>query len=197
MYVWFCFLYKETYNYYYVFLLVIPAGWRVGMKKYYLIALLMFVGSILLYAGGQGEEKPTDVSTLMGYTSWMKVNREAITGDQTGVLGPAHQGVEGFREIFINKKGERVASGENSYPYPVGTVIVKESYTNNDGMKGDLDSLTVMVKRKTGYDPDNNDWEYIMSSPGWDVAAQGRLEMCIGCHTAASDRDFVFWDSSM
>ncbi len=134
----------------------------------------------------------TQVSDFDGYEKWMKVNKETITGDVFGVLGPAHAGAEGFREVYINKTGKKVSTGREDFPYPMGTIIVKESYTNEDGKKGELTGLTVMIKRGGLYDPDNGNWEYMMVTPENEVMAQGRVEMCIGCHAEATETDWVF-----
>lgn len=83
------------------------------------------------------------------------------------------------------------------YPYPVGTIFVKESYKGEGGQMGDMTSLTVMIKRAEGYDPANGDWEYLMASPSFEVINQGKMEMCIGCHSVAADTDFIFWNSEM
>jgi hypothetical protein len=132
------------------------------------------------------------VSDFEDYQDWMKINDEPVTGDEFGVLGEAHEGAEGFREIYINDAGKKVSKGKDKFPYPGGTIIVKESYSNNNGGKGDLNSLTVMIKRATGYDVEHGNWEYMMVSPDNEVMAQGRLEMCISCHSAVSDSDWVF-----
>ena len=124
--------------------------------------------------------------------SWTKINAETITGDTTGALGTAHEGNKGFREVYVNKVGEAVALGKVSYPFPEGSMVVKESYKDSSGKKGDLSNLTIMVKREMGYDPDNGDWEYIMTNPARDVQAQGALGMCINCHKAAADSDYIF-----
>jgi hypothetical protein len=136
----------------------------------------------------------TRVSDFDGYEKWIKVNKETITGDEFGVLGPAHGGAEGFREVYINKTGKKVSTGKDDFPYPVETIIVKETYMDEGGKKGELANLTVMIKHGGLYDPDHGNWEYMMVSPESEVMAQGRVEMCIGCHAAAADTDWVFND---
>jgi hypothetical protein len=136
----------------------------------------------------------TKISDFDGYEDWMKVNEETITGDVFGVLGPAHERAEGFREVYINKTGKKVSTGRDDFPYPVGTIIVKESYANDGGRKGDLANLTVMMKRGSGYDLEHGDWEYMMVSPSNEVLGQGCMDMCIGCHAAAADSDWVYND---
>lgn len=164
------------------------------MEKFLIAIILIFCLSPI-FANGQAEGTTTDM--FSDYMSWTKVNRETITGDATGVLGPAHEGAKGFREIYVNDLGKPVYFGEMAYPFPVGTIIVKESYNEDNGMKGILKNLTVMVKKTSGYDPANGDWEYIMASPTFDVMDQGKIGMCIGCHSAEKDKDFTFWNSKM
>jgi hypothetical protein len=134
----------------------------------------------------------TEVSDFEDYQKWMKINDEPVTGDEFGVLGQAHEGVEGFREVYINDTGKKVSKGRDDFPYPGGTIIVKESYTNDSGKKGELTSLTVMIKRPVGYDVEHGNWEYMMVTPDDEVMAQGRLEMCVSCHSAAHETDWVF-----
>ncbi len=160
-----------------------------------LILLFFTVGVTFAYAAGQQGEM-TSADNFENYQGWMKVNQTTITGDETGVLGPAHEGAKGFREIYINDIGKAVAYGEADYPYPMGTIIVKESFKAKEGGKGKLDSITIMVKREDGYDRENGNWEYVNADDELQISRQGQIGMCIGCHSAASGRDFVFWDSS-
>jgi hypothetical protein len=161
------------------------------------IFLLVAVFSCSTTEGARKWEDSSYVTMLSdfdGYQNWFKVNTETITGDPFGALGPAHAGEEGFREVFINRTGQNVSKGKADFPYPVGTIVVKETYPGEGGMKGSLGSLTIMIKRKSGYDPTNNNWEYMMVSPDNEIKAQGKVDMCIGCHAQAADKDFVFND---
>lgn len=161
-----------------------------------LLVLVFFtVGVTFAFASGQQGEM-TSVDNFVNYQSWMKVNQTTITGDETGVLGPAHERAKGFREIYINDVGKAVAYGEVDYPYPLGTIIVKESFKAKEGEKGKLNSITIMVKREEGYDLENGNWEYVNANDELEISRQGKIGMCSGCHSAASERDFVFWDSS-
>jgi hypothetical protein len=168
------------------------------------ILLLLFIVSIAIFAvlmsastllGGKKWEDSsydTQLSDINGYTSWMKVNLETLTGDVFGALGDAHAGAEGLREIYVNNLGRAVTLGSRSFPYPTGTIFVKETFMNEGGEKGMLGSLTIMIKRGSGYDPANNNWEYMMVSPDNEVMRQGKVEGCIGCHTVVADTDYVF-----
>jgi hypothetical protein len=158
--------------------------------------ILCIVVSIALVSCASMPDDPnaTTPDAYQGYQSWAKVNSHTITGDTTGVIGKAHEGTAGFREVYINSAGEGASNGASSLPYPVGTVIVKDSFKNAGGAKGALSAVTLMVKRSAQYDPGNGNWEYIMLTPKMKVQAQGRLSGCISCHLAA-DADLVFTDN--
>ncbi len=143
---------------------------------------------------GSRDPNATPVDAYAAYETWAMVNSETITGDVTGTLGNAHEGSSGFREVYINEAGKAVSDGEAALPYPEGTIIIKEAYGNDSGSKSELSSLTVMVKRESGYDEGNGNWEYVMLTPSMRVRSQGALSSCISCHSAA-ENDFVFTDN--
>lgn len=62
---------------------------------------------------------------------------------------------------------------------PPGAIIVKENY----GPDSTFAAATVMYKAE-GYAPDSNDWFWMKRNADGTVEAQGRVEMCIGCHAA-------------
>ena len=165
------------------------------MKRFFLL-IVFTVGLFSVYAEGQ-QEGTSASDDFSDYLNWVKVNQETITGDETGVLGPAHERAKGFREIYVNEAGKAVAYGEAEYPYPEGSVILKESFTEKDGGKGKLASITVMIKREEGYDRDNGNWEYVNANGDFKISRQGKIGMCIGCHSVMSGKDFTFWDSSL
>ena len=69
----------------------------------------------------------TPVADFADYQSWTKINTATITGDVTAMLGSAHEGTKGFREVYVNGAGEAVALGSASYPFPAGTIVVNIS----------------------------------------------------------------------
>jgi hypothetical protein len=160
-------------------------AWIIGFGVVVLLAACATMG-----AKGAGDGTPTDA--FAGYPSWRRVNAQPITGDASGALGRAHEGASGYRNVFVNATGEEVATSASGYPYPEGTILVKESRKTADGA---ITNLTVMIKREATYDPDNGNWEYVMTSPTLEVASQGKLSMCIGCHAAGFEQDFTFNDT--
>ena len=145
-------------------------------------------------ASASDDPNMTGKDSYAGYASWTKVNAETISVDSTGVLGRAHEGSAGFREVYVNAAGKPVSDGSAALPYPFGSIIVKESFKSSGGSKGDMSAITIMVKREDGYDSDNGDWEYVMLNAAMKIQGQGKLGACISCH-AAADNDWVFTDN--
>jgi hypothetical protein len=161
------------------------------MNKLIIVSVLL--AAVLLACASTGSDSnATTVDAFADYTGWSKVNAATITGDTTGSLGPAHGGRSGFREVYVNSAGKPVSDGAAGLPYPMGTIVVKETYKDAGGQKGALKDITVMVKREAGYDAINGDWEYLNVSNTLKIKAQGPIKMCINCHASAMVDDYVF-----
>ena len=177
------------------------------MKKLLLIFLSVVIGLFVFAcattdtAKFEGSSYKSTKTDFGDYKSWKAISDEPQAGDMTGALGMAHQGEKGWRMVYVNKIANKsMKSGK--YPFAVGSIIVKESYPDADGAPGDLAALTIMVKRGSGYDSEDGNWEYLMTMPNFMVAemegmkVQGKVGMCIGCHSAA-DHDYVFSEIGM
>lgn len=67
-----------------------------------------------------------------------------------------------------------------------------------------LKAITVMFRRKAGYDPDNQDWFWVKYAPNGSVlenpkgravadrVAKGMAKGCIACHSMAPGGDYLF-----
>ncbi len=133
------------------------------------------------------------VADFADYANWHLIDTQQ---GADALLGDAHAGNDANAVRKTYKKQLAANPGENSWGYPVGTLLLK---TVQDD-QGNLIGKTAMAKRGAGFDAQNDDWEYFM----WDVAtdeiaAQGAVSMCIGCHTAANvsgnGTDYVFGHS--
>jgi hypothetical protein len=150
------------------------------------------------------EEKPKQVKKTQwdGYRDWYHLTRgRAITGDPTGHLG--NKEVEkGYREVFFNKTGEKVAKGKAPYVYPEGTVIVREVYSDKKAWEAKKEPvLTISIKLAKGAAPDSKDWEYVLVVPGQkEQRGRGKSEtgqFCTKCHLNAKEsNDFHFTNAS-
>jgi hypothetical protein len=81
--------------------------------------------------------------------------------------------------------------GRPSFTAPVGAVSIKPFEV------GATKGFAVMVKKEPGYDPENGDWCYEMRSADGAVQSRGgkpmsgKIAMCIKCHAAAADKDYL------
>ena len=58
---------------------------------------------------------------------------------------------------------------------------------------GSPEVLTVMIKRKRGFNPAANDWEFlVISGDATKITKREKTGSCQSCHQSVSDKDFVF-----
>ncbi len=132
------------------------------------------------------------------YTNWYKITNDAPnTGDPTGFIEKKHNGMEAYREIYINDIGKAVNLGSAPYKYPEGTIIVKESYENKKRwQKKGKKLLTVMIKQAEGVSPETDDWGYVDGARGkLSIRTSKKAKFCSGCHVYAASKDYVFMNS--
>jgi len=140
----------------------------------------------------------TDASAWSSYKSWHKVNSEPNTGDPTGFLGNVHEGLNAYRDIYVNSTGEPTNRGTSGFPYPKGSIIVKESFSNLAAYEEQSGpDLTIMLKLGRGSSPETNDWVYVMGAAGTNrgTGTSGLAIFCHSCHTNASNTDYSFINS--
>jgi hypothetical protein len=143
------------------------------------LALLAFVTAVLAQGAALG-------AVPEGYLEWTRLNA------QRNFIPSAHASP---KDVYVNDVGADAAL-TRTFPFPEGTVLVKEIT--------DADALTVSVlalmRKVAGFDPDNGDWQYAMLQRNgdgtfdgdWVPAGHDMHMMCVGCHTAAADRDYAF-----
>ena len=126
---------------------------------------------------------PDDVA---GYEKWLKINADPIP---PVVGGDPHNGT---KNVYVNKKRDEIApDGEQQFPYPDGSIVVKDATRPNKDFIG----LVAIMRKKAGSDPDHNDWEFIeytRNDPDADFAVIASGRICWGCHARAEDTDYVF-----
>ena len=121
-----------------------------------------------------------------GYDKWLKLNAEPIP---PVAGGDPHNGT---KNVYVNQERETIApDGEQQFPYPDGSIVVKEATRPNKDYIG----LIAIMRKNEGSDPEHNDWEFIeytRNSPDDDfsILASGRI--CWGCHARVKDIDYVF-----
>lgn len=139
-----------------------------------------------------------DASAWEDYLAWHKVTAQAETGDPTGFLNNVHDGDNAYRQIYINSIGESTNKGEANFPYPEGTIIVKESFNNKAALDARRNpDLTLMIKLPQGQSPETAGWEYVMGGNGSrrGTGSSGLGQFCFQCHLQAAATDFNFINS--
>jgi len=112
-----------------------------------------------------------------------------LTGTEGGPLGTVHEGPTGYRDVFVNDVALAVYQSEGLYQYPIGSVMVKEQYKNEEKWQNQkLGGLPVMVKLVPGTYPESGDWGFSSSYKSPMTASA----FCGGCHSVAKADDYLF-----
>ncbi len=126
---------------------------------------------------------PPDVT---GYESWLRMNAAPIP---VHPVGDAHFGT---KNVYVNQDRDTLApGGVQQFPFPDGTIIVKES-TRPDR---DFIGLVSIMRKRAGSDPEHGDWqwvEYGRSSADGAFVEVGDDAICWTCHRLREPWDWVF-----
>lgn len=135
-------------------------------------------------------------NNFQNYLTWSLT--DYALGASNPFIGMAHSGTnhEFARAIFQNDSSLNVSGDQ----FPTGSILVKETFTTDDGNKifAQQGGLLAMVKRGGTFNPDHNGWEWIMMSEDGDMLARGGDLMggaCNSCHakaTGAAGLDYSF-----
>jgi hypothetical protein len=100
-----------------------------------------------------------------------------------------------FVVTYVDPTGSPAARA-GKFPFPAGSVIVKEAFENQECRPGRQGAVFVMEKREPGYDPEGNDWHWVRYNPDGTLWGEGksggRMDFCRACHSVARVNDFVF-----
>ena len=121
-----------------------------------------------------------------GYDQWLKLNAQPI---------PPAEGADphrGTKNVYVNQTREVIApNGEQKFPYPDGTIIVKEATRPGKDFIG----LVAVMWKEAGNHPDAGDWrfeEFLRGAADEEFRLAFEGGVCTGCHSGAADTDFVF-----
>jgi hypothetical protein len=167
------------------------------MKLKSIIAAPLFVViSVLTACMSTSDPLGPDSSAWADYRSWYKVTPEPATGDPTGYLDGVHDGTNAYRVIYVNATGEAVNRGQASFPYPAGTILLKESFNNRSALDADRNpDLTLMIKLEQGMSPATGDWEYVRPDGARGTGDSDLGAFCRDCHLYAAVTDYNFINS--
>jgi len=132
-----------------------------GIMKNSTLQLIIFALLIIgLFVVGCGKgAKPAFVAKLddfANYKTWQAID---YTVAPNPALGEAHMGAnpDYSRRVYINPSGK--IEGDE---YAIGTILVKETFTWEDGNKkfADMGGVLAMAKRGEDFNPDGGGWEW-------------------------------------
>ena len=141
---------------------------------------------------GNGDvEQPVPLTGLpdetAGYENWLKLNANPIP---PAGGGDPHNGT---KNVYVNQERADITdqNGEQVFPYPDGTIIVKESVRPGRNFIG----LIAIMQKSEGNDPAHNDWAFAEYTRGAEDKAFGKIAeggVCWGCHIGAQNVDYVY-----
>ncbi len=89
---------------------------------------------------------------------------------------------------YVNHRALAAIDGKHG-AMPEGAIVIKENY-----MPGrQLAAITVMYKVRN-YNPEAGDWYWVKYKPDGAIEGEGKLPMCISCHSAREDNDYIYTD---
>ena len=123
------------------------------------------------------------------YRDWMRFN-----------TGPYLSATHGNRYVnnFANSIGVIYGTLTKGIRFPVGTVLVKDSFTVTDENKAFPGALFIMEKLSPDKNPETGDWRYVGIFPDGSLIGDTRgfmpdqVRYCHHCHQSREDFDFVF-----
>ena len=123
---------------------------------------------------------------IVGYDQWLKLNAQPIPP------APGGDPHNGTKNVYVNQTREKIApNGEQQFPYPDGTIVVKEATRPGKDFIG----LVAVMWKEAGKHPDAGDWrfeEYLRGAPDAEFRLAFEGGICIGCHSGVAATDFVF-----
>lgn len=157
------------------------------MKK---IVALFFAVAVLSSCGQgvQTPEIPFDAETVSGEALWSYLQSfdytkwDLLPGHEEMEAGRSPHGA--FHSVYISPNMAEAIPVDGSYPD--GSILVKENFEGDQS----LGAYTVMVKLD-GYNPEGGNWFWAKYTADGSVEMEGRADMCLDCHKARSDADYV------
>jgi hypothetical protein len=126
--------------------------------------------------GGVATSAPRSSPVPADFRTWARLN----AGSRFVSLG--HAGGRWEADVYADANGASALSRAAAGHAPVGSRFVEEHYERGDAGAG---PIFMMEKRSPGFDPAHGDWRYVAVGAGGDVAADGPVPGCTGCHDEA------------
>lgn len=126
-----------------------------------------------------GEALYTYVTEEDNYKNW-----DLLPGTTELTVGNGPHGA--FVTIYASDDAVS-AIEENAGVMPYNSTILKENYNSDE----ELVAVTLMHKVE-GFDPEHNDWYWLVYDANGTIQAEGSVESCYDCHSQRADNDYIF-----
>lgn len=125
-----------------------------------------------------------------GYQTWQRHNSEPYLSKVHG---------NHYLNNYSNEVGSSYGQFEEAGELPVGTVLVKDSFTVTIGREILLGPAFIMEKMPEGFKTVTGNWKYTQVQPDGTVLGEtngegsDRVDYCIACHLAREDYDHLYF----
>jgi hypothetical protein len=120
-----------------------------------------------------------------GYEDWLRLNAQPIPPSPNAPHG------DGDKNVYVSAtRAEITSGGDQQYPYPDGTVVLKTA-----GVGSDPAGIIAVMRKIEGSDPAHGDWDFIewsRSSEGSAYTLLAEDQVCWSCHMVAEQTDWVY-----
>ena len=124
------------------------------------------------------------------YLTWRRFNS-----------APYRSATHGARYVnnYSNRVGESYGLFEDAGPLPLGTVLLKDSFTATANGAIFPGPMFVMEKMADGFNRASGNWRYTMVMPDGSLfgetngVSSDNVQFCIGCHAMRAEWDHLFF----
>lgn len=150
--------------------------------------LLLLAGVVALAACGSDEPAlpATSADPVIAYLDEVDYQGSWELWPDKGEKYPGEDPLGMLLTTYLNPAAYEALQDEAGV-MPDGAIVLKENYT----LAGDLAASTVMYK-KTGYNPDHNDWFWLKVLADGTVEKEGMVAGCQECHGDVKDNDYIW-----
>lgn len=157
--------------------------------RIFALLLVLMVGAISVSACGGSDELEPPAATAASVIAYLEEVKYQESWELWPGKGEKYQGDEPHGMLlttYLNPAAYDALTGKAGV-MPDGAIIVKENYKPD----GELAANTVMYK-KSGYNPEHNDWFWLKVLADGTVDKEGQVEGCQICHGDVDHNDYVW-----
>lgn len=168
------------------------------MKKFFMFIVMLLSISLIIqgfvFAQEMMKEKPKGKTMAVkpsGAALWDHMKKMDYTKKWKMWPGKTafYKGTEphgAFLTTYVNGPALKAIKDKKGM-LPVRAIVAKENYSPDKKLM----AITVMYKVKD-YNPAGGNWFWTKYSPDGKIEAEGKVEMCINCHSKKKDNDYIF-----